>query len=157
MWLAANIMPRLAGVSATTTLWPIRRRPSPRAEARMLASCPAKLLIKVTLRDLSLIRLAHEFLDALAALGGDVVRGAELAEGVHGRPHHIDGIARPVALGEHVADARALEHGAHAAARDHAGSVRGRLHVDARRPMPSFDRVEQRIVLERHVHQAFAR
>src|SRR5271156_5936031 len=135
----------------------MRRRPSPRAQARMFASCPAMLLIKVTFRDLSLIPLTHDFLDALAALGGDVVRRAELAERVHGRPHHVDGIARSVALGEHVAHARALEHGAHAAAGDHAGTVRGRLHVDARRTVLSFDRVEQRVVLERYVHQALAR
>src|ERR1700722_17890291 len=125
----------------------MRRRPSPRAQARMFASCPAMLLIKVTLRDLSLISLTHDFLDTLATLGSDVVRRAELAERVHRRPHHVDRITRPVALSEHVAHARALEHGAHAPARDHPGTVRGRLHVDARRSMASFDRVEQRIVL----------
>ncbi len=55
MWLAVFIMPRFDGVSETTTLCPIRRNPSPRAEARILASCPAKLLIKVTLTDLSVM------------------------------------------------------------------------------------------------------
>ncbi len=49
MWLAALTMPRLDGVSATTTLWPIRRNPKPLTELRMLASCPYTLLIKVTL------------------------------------------------------------------------------------------------------------
>jgi len=57
MWLAAFIMPRFDGVSATTTLCPILRRPRPRAELRMLASCPAMLLIKVTLIDLSVMTL----------------------------------------------------------------------------------------------------
>src|ERR1700677_1119109 len=143
MWLAAFIMPRLEGVSATTTLCPIRRNPRPRAELRMLASCPARLLTKVTLRDLSAMASAHDLFDALA-------------ERVHGGTHHVDGVARSVALGEHVAYARALEHRAHAAAGDHAGSVRGRLHVHPRGSMPSFDSVEQGIVLQGDVHQAFS-
>ena len=46
-------MPRFDGVSATTTLWPMRRNPKPLAELRMLASWPYMLLIKVTLIDLS--------------------------------------------------------------------------------------------------------
>src|SRR5262249_10353308 len=35
---AALIIPRFSGVSATVTLWRIRRRPRPRADAAMLAS-----------------------------------------------------------------------------------------------------------------------
>src|SRR5271156_6414855 len=115
MWLAALIMPRFEGVSATTTLWPIRRNPKPLAELRMLANWPYMLLIKVTLIVLLVMSSAHEFRDALAALGGDVVRSAQFGQGIHGRTHHIDGIARPVALGEHVAHTGALEHRAHTA------------------------------------------
>ena len=76
MWLAALIMPRFDGVSATMTLWPIRRNPRPFAELRMLASWPYMLLIKVTLTVLLVMISAHEFRDALAALGRDVVGGA---------------------------------------------------------------------------------
>ena len=93
MWLAALIMPRFDGVSATTTLWPIRRNPKPRAELRMLASWPYMLLIKVTLIVLSDMTLPHEFRDALAALRRDVVRSAQLGERIHGRAHHIDRVA----------------------------------------------------------------
>src|ERR1700722_20813597 len=118
-------MPRFEGVSATTTLWPIRRNPRPRAELRMLASCPNMLLINVTLIDLSVMTLTHEFRDALAALGRDVVRGAQLGQRIHGRTHHIDGIARTVALRQHIAHTRALEHRSHTAARDDAGTVGG--------------------------------
>src|ERR1700736_9005 len=98
MWLAALIMPRFDGVSATTTLWPIRRNPRPLAELRMLANWPYMLLIKVTLIDVSVMTLAHDFRDALAALGRDVVRSAQLGECIHGRAHHVDGIARAVTL-----------------------------------------------------------
>jgi len=44
MWLAALIMPRFDGVSATSTLWPMRRNPRPFAELRMLANWPYRLL-----------------------------------------------------------------------------------------------------------------
>ena len=93
MWLAVFIMPRFDGVSATTTLWPMRRNPKPRAELRMLASWPNRLLVNVTLIDLSDMTLTHEFRDGLAALGRDIVRRAELRESIHGRTHHVDRIA----------------------------------------------------------------
>src|SRR5271167_1834789 len=98
MWLAALIMPRFDGVSATTTLWPMRRNPKPFAELRMLANWPNRLLTKVTLIVLSDMALTHEFRDTLAALGGDIVRRAQLGQCIHGRAHHVDGIARAVAL-----------------------------------------------------------
>src|ERR1700688_417612 len=150
-------MPRFDGVSATTTLWPIRRNPKPLAELRMLANWPYMLLIKVTLIDLPVMTSAHDFRDVLAALGRDVVRRAQLGERIHGRAHDVDRIARAIALREHVAHAGALEHRAHAAAGDDAGTVRGRLHVDPRSPMAPFDRIEQGIVLQGNGYQALAR
>src|SRR6202171_3824737 len=123
MWLAALIMPRFDGVSATTPVWPIRRNPNPFAELRMLANWPYRLLIKVTLIDLSVMTLAHEFRDALAALGRDVVRRAQLGQRTQGGAHHIDRVARAIALREHVAHAGAFEHRAHSAAGDHARTI----------------------------------
>src|SRR4029077_19465269 len=133
MWLAALIMPRFDGVSATTTLWPMRRHPRPPAELRMLANWPYMLLINVTLIDLSLMTSAHEFRNALAALGRDVVRSAQLGQRAHGgapsgpaaqwRAHHIDVIGRAIALGENVAHPGTFEYRAHAAARNDARTV----------------------------------
>src|ERR1700730_5471904 len=157
MWLAALIMPRFDGVSATTTLWPIRRNPKPLAELRMLASWPNRLLIKVTLIDLSDMTLAHEFRDGLAALARDIVRRAHLGQSIHGGAHHIDRVSRAIALREHVAHTGAFEHRAHSAAGDHARTIGGRLHVHPRGSMPSFDGVEQGIVLQRDRDQALAR
>src|ERR1700678_1157133 len=157
MWLAAFTMPRFDGVSATTTLWPIRRNPKPRAELRMLANWPAILLIKVTLMVFSVMTSTYDFRDGLAALRRNIVRGAQLAQRIHSGAHHIDRIARAVALREHVAHAGEFEHRAHAAAGDHARAVRGGLHVYPGGSMPAFDRVEQRIVLQRYVDQALAR
>src|SRR5260370_3259607 len=137
MWLAALIMPRFDGVSATTTLWPIRRNPKPFAELRMLANWPYRLLIKVTLIDLSDMALAHEFRDALAALGRDIVRGAQLGQRIHGGAHHIDRVSRAIALREHVAHAGALEHRAHSASADHARTIGARLHIHPHGSLPS--------------------
>src|ERR1700731_3895651 len=138
MWLAALIMPRFDGVSATTTLWPMRRSPRPFAELRMLASWPYKLLIKVTLIDLSVMTSARDFRDGLAALGRDVVRRAQLGQRIHGRAHHIDGVGGAVTLGEYVAHSGALKPRAHAPAGDDARAVGGRLHVHPRGSMPAF-------------------
>src|ERR1700733_7925842 len=135
----------------------MRRNPKPLAELRMLANWPYMLLIKVTLSDFSVMKLTRDFRDALAALGGDVVRCAQLGERIHGRAHDVDRISRTIALCEHIAHAGALEHRAHAAAGADAGAVRRRLHVDPRGPMPAFDRIEQGIVLQRNGYQALAR
>jgi len=86
-------MPRFDGVSATTTLCPILRSPKPRAELRILANWPARLLIKVTLTELSVMALTYDFRDALAALGRDVIRRAQLGQSIHGGTDDVDGIA----------------------------------------------------------------
>ena len=42
-------MPRFSGVSATTTVWFMRRRPSPLAVARCRCNWPKTLFTRVTL------------------------------------------------------------------------------------------------------------
>ena len=78
-------------------------------------------------------------------------------ERIHRGAHHVDRVARAVALGEHVAHAGALEHRAHAAARDDAGTVGRGLHVDLGRAMRAVHREVQRVVLERDVDHVLAR
>jgi len=70
-------------------------QPQARAELRMLANWPYMLLIKVTLTVLSVMTLAHEFRDALAALGRNVVRRAQLGERIHGRRTTLMGLREP--------------------------------------------------------------
>src|SRR5271168_3248375 len=127
----------------------------------MLASCPNTLLIKVTLITLSeitlsVITLAHEFRDTLAALRRNVVGRAEFSQSIHGGAHHVDGIAGSIALGQDVANPGALEYRTHAAAGDDAGAVGGRLHVYPRGSMPPFDSIKQGFVLQRYGNQALA-
>src|SRR6266853_3061026 len=100
---------------------------------------------------------ARDLFEALAALRRDFLGGADFRQRVHGGAHDVDRVARPVALGEHVAHAGALEHRAHAAAGDDAGAVGGWLHVHACGSMRSGDRVMQRIVSQRDVDEVLAR
>ena len=60
-------------------------------------------------------------LELHAPLLGDTARGGQSLQTVHRRPHHVVRVGRAQALGEDVADPRALEHRAHRATRDDAG------------------------------------
>src|SRR5260221_7569135 len=104
-------MPRFEAVSSTSTEWRIRRSPSPCTDARILRSCPAVLRICVTLILPLIVRFlgdsrpsGQDLLDGLATLRGDVLGRGDVRERVEGGAHHVDGIARAVALGEHVAN-----------------------------------------------------
>src|SRR5690606_8439631 len=92
----------------------------------------------------------HDLFDALAALRRDLFRRLHARERRHRGTHDVDRVARAMALREHVAHARALEHRAHAAARDQAGTFGGRLHVHAGRAVTAVNRVVQRRVVQRH-------
>src|SRR5579863_6182029 len=100
---AALIMPRFSRVSATITLWWMRVRPSPRADAAMFCSWPCRLLTSVTFSCLSAMVLTRDLFEGLATLGRDLLGRTDLRQCVHGRAYHVDRIARAVALGEHVA------------------------------------------------------
>src|SRR6266571_1532866 len=81
-------------------------------------------------------RLVRNRLDLDATLLGDAPRRGEALQRVDRSPHHVVRVGRAEALGEDVAHAGALEHGAHRAARDH---------------------VWDRAARERHLHHAAAR
>src|SRR5215472_6399048 len=140
-------MPRNSGRSGLTTVWPIRRRPSERSESRCTLVPPIFDLIWVTLswaisrpcRSRRGPRLQHRLrrhvLDRQAALGRDLLGTVQRLERGHGGVHHVDRVGRAERPGQHVADPRALEHGAHRAAGDDAGTGAGRLeqHYAGRR------------------------
>src|SRR5688572_29127914 len=138
-------MPRMDGVSGSSTVWRILRNPSPRTHIRCPCWVPIGLLTSVTLRVLPpkfafawVIRPAfgtlatpvpaspsgalsggrigfppaspwgscprsspspwscrRDFLDRLAALGGNLGRGVHPDEPVDGGAHHVVGIGRP--------------------------------------------------------------
>src|SRR5690606_29320251 len=89
-----------------------------------------------------------EFLNLLAALGPDGARRMHAGQALEGGADQVDRVARTAGLGQHVLHADRLEHGAHGAAGDHAGTFRGRLHVDLGRAVVRLDHVPQGAVVE---------
>src|SRR5512139_1643263 len=100
-------MPRMAGVSSSSTVWRMRRRPRPRTVALCGVSAPRRPLTCVTLIFLGEVisvsfDSADDLFDLLAALGRDL-RGAVLLEQpVEGRAHDVVGVGGAVALGRDV-------------------------------------------------------
>ena len=78
-------------------------------------------------------RQRQHLADLLPADARDVLGAAQLLERDDGGLRHVDRVRRAEALREHVAHAAELEHGAHAAARDDAGSFRCGAQHDPRR------------------------
>src|ERR1700733_8519765 len=71
--------------------------------------------------------LSVQLSDRLAAQLRDLFGGLERLERVERREGGVDGVVRTERLGEDVVDAGQFEHGAHGAARDDAGTGRGRF------------------------------
>src|SRR3989454_9265380 len=74
-----------------------------------------------------LARPVRDGLELDAALLGDAPRGRQVLECVQRGPHHVVRVGGAEALGEDVAHAGTLEHGAHGPAGDDAGPGRGGL------------------------------
>src|SRR3989442_577754 len=104
-----------------------------------------------------LARLVRDRLDFDAALLGNAPGRGEALQRVDGGPHHVVRVRRAQALREDVAHAGALEHGAHGAARDHAGSRGRRLQQHAARAVIPHDLMRDRAAGERHLHHAASR
>src|SRR6185436_20887087 len=116
-------MPRVAGVSITSTEWFVHLRPSPRTVALWLTLALWELLKSLTriffvsaiwgfLLSFLDSRFHHLF-DGHPAFGRDVRRGAAILEGVDRRPDEVVGVGRAVALRQHVRHTDDLEHRAH--------------------------------------------
>src|SRR5690606_9152397 len=95
----------------------------------------------------SVLAIDH-ILVLLAALGRDAGRRVHLGKAPQGGAHQVDRVARAHGLGQDVTHADRLEHGAHRAAGDHAGTLGRRLHVDTRRAVAGLDRVPQGAAVE---------
>jgi hypothetical protein len=79
-----------------------------------------------------LLAWKENFVDSLAAALRDLLGAPQRLEPVHGRLQEVDRIRVAEALREDVADPGQLEHGAHAAAGDDAGSLARGAQEDAR-------------------------
>src|SRR5205809_430623 len=141
-------MPRTAGVSASSTVWLIFFSPCPRTASRWRCLMPAS---PFTRRTLSLF--TEDFLDPLAAARRDLRRRAHRLQAVQRGAHHVVGVGRAEALGEHVGDAHHLEHGAHRPAGDDARALVGRLHQHTRGAPAPGHRVMQGAVLQLYLEK----
>src|SRR6476620_4685772 len=128
-------MPRVAGLSATSTVCPIRFSPRARIVARLRAMWLIVLFVWVT-RSLAGIgchlrggcRLARDPADeADATAGAELLGRVQAPERLDRGPGHVDRVGRAVGLGEDVADPGRLDDGADRATGDDAGALRRRL------------------------------
>ena len=146
-WRTLRSMPESTGLSVCSAVLPILPRPS----ARKRAAVALRLADRATnLRQLHFrhlvatssvssrlrrrldARVARQHVaDRLAARPRNVLGPAQLAQSRLGRLQHVDRVRRAERLREHVADAGELEHRAHAAAGDDAGTGRGRTQQHA--------------------------
>src|SRR5919197_1470216 len=123
-------MPARTGSSSCSTVRPILPSPSARSVPRCFSDWPIWLRTCV-IRTFAILFRFRRFLflvrqhlaDRQAAHLRHLVGAAETLEAVDGRLRHVDRVRRAEALREDVADPSQLEHGADAAARDHAGSL----------------------------------
>src|SRR3954451_4712539 len=68
-----------------------------------------------------------DVLEGQTAAGRDLLGADEVLQRLHGGVHDVDRVRGTQALGEHVVDAGALEHGTHRATGDDTGTGAGRL------------------------------
>src|SRR5919197_3164080 len=157
-------MPARTGSSSCSTVRPILPSPSARSVPRCFSDWPIWLRTCV-IRTFAILFRFRRFLflvrqhlaDRQAAHLRHLVGAAETLEAVDGRLRHVDRVRRAEALREDVADPSQLEHGADAAARDHAGSLAGRPEQDARGVRPPEDLVRDRRAVLRNGEEVLLR
>src|SRR3981189_2771740 len=157
-------MPARTGESSISLVLPIRPRPSARSVPRWRSDWPIWLRTWVSLsfaiRRLFLhdrLFVREHLVDLLAARLGDFLRAAQLAERLLRCLQHVDRVRRAERLREHVADAAELEHRAHAAAGDHAGTGPGRAQEAARSVEPPERLVRDGLPVLRHGEEVLPR
>src|SRR5690606_16659172 len=140
--------PRTWGLSFSSRTSLSLFRPSARTDRRCLAWLPRRPLTRRTFTVPVSVLAIDQILDLLAALGRDAGRRVHLGKAPQGGAHQVDRVARAHGLGQDVTHADRLEHGAHRAAGDHAGTLGRRLHVHPRRTVAGLDRVPQGAAVE---------
>src|SRR5437870_753964 len=147
----------MSGVSWRMRSRPTLVRPSPRTVARWSSGWPERPRTSFTRRAAMLsssLLLGTDLLQLLAADPGHLLGAAQPAQPVQGRLDHVVRVPRALRLGEDVADPHRLEHRAHRAARDDAGSLAGRLEQHAARAEVPQHLVRDGFPRKRHLEQA---
>src|SRR6185503_12488378 len=151
--VTALIIPWMVGVSSCSTVCRMWRSPSARTVASCLGLSPMMLFTSVTLSFLATGRLLPVTVQPAPAGRMQIELPLHAPERVDGRLEHVVRVVRPQRLGEHVLDARRLQHRPDRAARDDPGALRGRLHEDARGPELPGHLARDGGVLEGHEDQ----
>src|SRR5919201_1359505 len=160
-------MPRVAGVSFSSTVWRMRRRPRPRTVVACFRSNPIGLFTSVTLTvapfvsvrwlAMALCARARERLQFLSAKPRDRHRILQRREAGERGAHDVVRVRRSERLREDVGDAGRLHDGADGAAGDDAGAVGRRFQQHAPRSEAAGDRVRNRRSLQRHADEILLR
>src|SRR5690554_379347 len=100
--------------------------------------------------------LPHNLFDTLAALGSDLSRGVNRHQAIDRRTHDVVRIGGTDAFANHVGYAHHFKHCTHRAAGDDTGTVRSRLHQNARCAMTPHYRVLQSAISQRNLGQLAA-
>src|SRR5262245_51739309 len=132
-------MPRVAGVSMSSTVWPMRRRPMPCTVFACVLLNPIGLFTSVILTVLpSAISLPRLVLAAQPTDGRGILQAHQAGEG---RAHDVVRVRGPDRLGQDILDAAGLHDRANGAARDDARAVRRRLEQHLAGPEAAEHRV----------------
>src|SRR2546421_5495053 len=163
-------MPRMAGVSLSSTEELSFLRPSPRATTAWLSLNPVVLFTSFTVTVLPLVsvlslamfeflraRPRRELFERFAAQPCNHRRILELAEARERRPHDVVRVGRSERLRQDVRDAGRFDDRAHGASRDDARAVGRRLEQHGARAELADDAVRNRRAGERHANQVFLR
>src|SRR5438309_695611 len=149
-------MPRMSGVSWRMRSRPTLVRPRPRTVARWSSGWPLRLRTSFTRSAAMLsssLLLGTDLLQLLASHARHLVRAAQAAQAVQRGLDHVVRIPRALRLGEDVADPHRLEHRAHRAARDDAGSLAGRLEQHAPGAEVTQHLVRDGVARQRHLEE----
>src|SRR6266536_4585551 len=95
----------------------------------------------------------RDVLERQTATSRDLLRTDQALQRGHGGVHDVDRVVRAERLGQHVVDARALEHGAHRPTGDDAGTRAGRLEQHDPGGRLALNRVRDRLLDARHLEE----
>src|SRR5438034_6065945 len=136
-------MPRVSGVSASSTVWRIRRSPMPSTVSPCVLLKPIGLRTSVILSRLASVCLlaaffatsgSYEFREVLAAQARHESRILQIHQAGKRRPYHVVRVGRAERLRQDILYPSRFDDRPHGAPGNQAGAIRRRLQQDAPRP-----------------------
>src|SRR5690554_2280434 len=120
----------MEGVSSSSTVWPILRRPRPFTQSLCLGWQPIGLRVRVTLIVFAFAMTSTQnFFDGFTALGCNIFRRLSSLKTLDGGTYHVHRVGRPVTLGQYVLNPCNFQHSTHCTTGNNTCTFRRRLHV----------------------------